>query len=65
MPSSGSFIILAVAIGAVAFLLAGDYYFRYIDKKISRLPLVNMPQEEGDLELKWEKKQDKEDNIAA
>lgn len=65
MPSSGSLVILAAAIGAVVCLFAGDYYYRYIDNKFANLPLAELPEEDEDLELKWNTSQDGEDNIAA
>ena len=46
MDLSGSLIILAAAVGAVVCLFAGDYYYRYTDKKFSHLPLVEIPLDE-------------------
>ena len=65
MPTSGSLVILAAAIGTVVCLFAGDYYYRYIDRKFSHLPLVELPHEDEDLDLNWSNSEDREDNIAA
>ena len=65
MPSSGSLVILAAAIGAVVCLFAGDYYYRYIDNKLTHLPMAKLPQDDEDIELNWDNNQDHEDNIAA
>jgi len=42
MTITNSFIILATAIGAVAFLFISDYYYRHLDSKSMKLPLVKL-----------------------
>ena len=42
MPITESFIILVAAIGAVLFLFANDYYYRYLDRKSLKVPLVKV-----------------------
>ena len=48
MRLSGSLIILFSAIGAVISLFAGDYYFRYLDKRSERLVQLEVQNNAGD-----------------
>lgn len=47
MTITDSLIILAAAIGAVIFLFASDYYYRYLDNKALKTPLVKIDSSRG------------------